>query len=49
MAERRQYKFKAYTPEKRSGKERQSGNDRRRVQNTRDGKAVEQKEIFRFR
>ncbi len=48
-AERRQFKFKGYTPEQRSGKERRSGNDRRRVQNTRDGKAVEQKEIFGFR
>ncbi len=45
--ERRRFTIKGYTPEQRSGKERRSGNDRRRVQNARDGKAVEQKEIFR--
>jgi len=46
-AERRQFKFKGYTPEQRSGKERRAGNDRRKEQNTRDGKAVERREIFR--
>jgi hypothetical protein len=45
--ERRQFKFKGHNPERRSGKERRSGNDRRNEQNTRDGKAVERREIFR--
>ncbi len=45
--ERRRFTIKGCTPERRSGKERRTGNDRRNEQNTRDGKAVERREIFR--
>ena len=45
--ERRRFTIMGHNPERRSGKKRRTGNDRRRVQNTRDGKAVERREIFR--
>jgi hypothetical protein len=45
--ERRHFINKGYTPERRFRKERRSGNDRRKEQNTRGGKAVERREIFR--
>lgn len=45
--ERRRFTIMGHNPERRSGKERRTGNDRRNEQNTRDGKAVERREIFR--
>lgn len=45
--ERRRFTIKGYMSERRSGRERRSGNDRRKAQKTRDGMAVERREIFR--
>ena len=46
-ADRRQYNIMSYTSERRSGKERRSGIDRRKIQNFRGEKAVERRELFR--
>ena len=44
---RRQYNIMDNTSERRSGKERRSGIDRRKIQNFRGEKAIERRELFR--
>jgi hypothetical protein len=46
-ADRRQYNIMDNTSERRSGKERRSGIDRRKIQNFRGEKAIERRELFR--
>ena len=46
-ADRRQYTIMSYTPERRFGKERQGGGERRKGQNFRGEKAIERRELFR--
>ena len=46
-ADRRQYNIMDNTSERRSGKERRSGIDRRKIQNFRGEKAIERMELFR--
>ena len=45
--DRRQYNIMDNTSEQRSGKERRSGVDRRKIQNFRGEKAIERRELFR--
>jgi len=45
--DRRQYNIMDKTSERRSGKERRSGIDRRKIQNCRGEKAIERRELFR--
>ena len=45
--DRRQYNILDNTPERRSGKERRSEVDRRKIQNFRGEKAIERRELFR--
>ena len=45
--DRRQYNIMDNTSERRSGKERRSGIDRRKIQNFRGEKAIERRELFR--
>ena len=47
LTDRRQNNIIDYTPERRSGKERRSGIDRRKIQNFRGEKAIERRELFR--
>ena len=47
LAERRQYSIINYKPERRSGKERRIGVDRRKEQRLRGEKAIERRESFR--
>jgi hypothetical protein len=46
-ADRRQYNIMDNPPERRSGNERRSGVDRRKIQNFRGAKAIERRELFR--
>jgi hypothetical protein len=46
-ADRRQYTIMSHTPERRCGKERRGGIERRRGQNLRGEKAIERRELFR--
>lgn len=46
-SERRQLTIKGYSPERRLGIERRSGMDRREALRSRDGVAIERREIFR--
>jgi hypothetical protein len=47
VKDRRQCSIMDHTPERRSGKERRSGFDRRNIQNFRGEMAIERRELFR--
>ena len=46
-SDRRQHTIKVNTPERRLGIERRSGLDRRKAIRSRDGNAIERRDIFR--
>ena len=46
-SDRRQLTIKGYSPERRLGIERRGGMDRRKDLRSRDGNAIERREIFR--
>ena len=46
-SDRRQHTIKGYSPECRFGIERRSGLDRRKALRSRDGNAIERRDIFR--
>jgi hypothetical protein len=47
VADRRKYSIIDHIPDRRSGKERRTGVDRRKTQNFRGDMAIERRELFR--